>query len=294
MRRVLVTGANKGIGFAIAKGILTEHGDTFVLLGSRDRARGQAATNALIAEQPSFSGRVESIELDVSSDASVHTAFDEVRGLLGSDGLLYGIVNNAGIGGASYDLATVLNVNTLGVRRVCETFLPLIDPHGGRVVNVTSASGPMFVAKCSPERRRALLDPESEWANLEAIMGECIVLGRDKSAFEAAGFGDGDAYGLSKACTNAYTLQLARRHPDLHINACTPGFIETDMTRAYAASQRKTPAELGMKAPEDGARSPLFVLFAELEGNGWYYGSDAKRSPLDAYRAPGSPPYAGD
>jgi NAD(P)-dependent dehydrogenase (short-subunit alcohol dehydrogenase family) len=54
MRRVLVTGANKGIGLAIARGILAEHDDTFVLLGSRERARGQAAIDALTAERPSF------------------------------------------------------------------------------------------------------------------------------------------------------------------------------------------------------------------------------------------------
>jgi NAD(P)-dependent dehydrogenase (short-subunit alcohol dehydrogenase family) len=292
MRRILVTGANKGIGFAIAKGILAEHTDTFVLLGSRDRTRGRAAVDTLIAEHPSVTGRLRLLEIDVSNEKSVTTAVDEVRRELGSAGALYGIVNNAGIGAAN-DMKTVLNVNTLGVRRVCDAFLPLVEPQGGRIVNVTSASGPVFVAKCSADRRRSFLDAQNDWADLEALMNECIALGGDKSAFEKAGLGDGDAYGLSKACTNAYTLQLARLHPTLRINACTPGFIETDMTRKYAVSQGKTPVELGMKTPEDGARCPLLLLFGELEGNGRYYGSDGMRSPFDAYRAPGSPPYTG-
>ena len=120
-----------------------------------------------------------------------------------------------------------------------------------------------------------------------------MALGGDETAFEKAGLGDGDAYGLSKACTNTYTLQLARRHPTLHVNACTPGFTETDMTRGYAVSQGKTPTEMGMKPPEAGAICPLLLLFGELNGNGRYYGSDGLRSPLDAYRARGSPPYAG-
>ena len=89
-------------------------------------------------------------------------------------------------------------------------------------------------------------------------------------------------------------MQLARRFPNLAVNACTPGFIETDMTRGYATAQNKSPAELGMKTPDEGVRSALHLLFGELEGNGRYYGSDAKRSPLDRYRAPGSPAYTGD
>lgn len=291
MRRVLVTGANKGIGFAIVRGILAEHADTFVFLGSRDPARGQAAIDALIAAQPSYKGRLLLVELDVSSDESVTAAVDKVRQDSGPGGLLYGVVNNAGIGTRSHDLQTVLNVNTVGVRRVCEAFLPLIDPQHGRIVNVTSASGPVFVAKCSEQRKRLFLDAQSDWADVESLMNECIALGSDKATFEKAGLGDGDAYGLSKACANAYTLQLATRHPNLRINACTPGFIETDMTRGYVVSQGKTAAELGMKPPEEGARTPLLLLFGELDGNGRYYGSDGKRSPLDRYRAPGSPAY---
>jgi NAD(P)-dependent dehydrogenase (short-subunit alcohol dehydrogenase family) len=80
----------------------------------------------------------------------------------------------------------------------------------------------------------------------------------------------------------------------LRVNACTPGFIETDMTRKYATAQNKAPAELGMKPPSAGARAAMFLLFGEPEGNGRYYGSDGQRSPLDRYRAPGDPPFAGD
>ena len=55
----------------------------------------------------------------------------------------------------------------------------------------------------------------------------------------------------------------------------------------------KSAAELGMMPPVEGTCSALFLLFEELQGSGYYYGSDAVRSPLDRYRAPGDPPYAG-
>lgn len=269
MRRALVTGANKGIGLAIAKAILEEHDDTFVYLGSRDAARGKAAADSL-----GHSGRVAALEIDVTNEASVRAAAKQVTGPL------YGIVNNAGIGRG--ELADVLQTNVYGIHYVCEAFLPLLDPKEGRIVNVTSASGPNYVSAAAPERKKLLLDRDMTWPRLDAFMKECIAAK------------EGDAYGLSKACANVYTVALAREHPTLKINACTPGFIATDLTQHYAEAQGKTPAEMGMKPPSAGAKAPMFLLFGALEGNGRYYGSDAQRSPLDRYRSPGDPPYTGD
>ena len=269
MRKILVTGANKGIGLAIVRAILDEHDDTFVYLGSRDAARGKAA-----AESLGKGDRVEVLALDVGSEASVREAAKHVTGPL------YAVVNNAGIGRGP--LAEVLQTNVYGIHHVCEAFLPLVDPNGGRIVNITSASGPSYVSGASEERKKLLLDTTMTWPRLEAFMKECIAAN------------DNDAYGLSKACANVYTILLAREHPKLHINACTPGFIDTDLTQHYAQAQNKTPAEMGMKPPSAGARAPMHLLFATLEGNGRFYGSDAQRSPLDRYRAPGTPPYTGD
>jgi NAD(P)-dependent dehydrogenase (short-subunit alcohol dehydrogenase family) len=292
MRRILVTGANKGIGLAIVEAILAEHADTFVYLGSRDASRGRAAAAGLVREHPAFQERLEVVELDVADEGSVAVAGQRIGDSL-RGGQLYGVVNNAGIGGRGDDLAAVLGTNTLGVRRVCETFLPIIEPREGRIVNVTSAAGPSFVATCSPERRRFFLDDQMTWPRLRAFIDECLAMAGQRAAFAAAGLGDGSPYGLSKACTNSYTMILAREQPSLRVNACTPGFIATDMTRHFAESERKSPAELGMKTPAEGARAPMHLLFGTLKGNGCYYGSDAKRSPLDRYRAPGSPEYTG-
>jgi len=292
MRHILVTGANKGIGFAIAKGALRAQPDAFVWLGSRDAARGEAAVKTLVEGDPASANRVRSLAIDVADDASVRAAAERLQSELGED-RLYAVVNNAGIGTAREGMRAVLNVNTRGVARVCSALLPLLDRERGRIVNVTSAAGPNFVAECSEERKRFFLDANTEWQDLEALMEECLAIEGDQAAFRARGLGDGNPYGLSKACANTYTLQLARRHPQLAINACTPGFIETDMTRALAASQGKSPADFGMKPPDEGAKTPLALLFGELEGNGRYYGSDGLRSPLDRYRAPGSPPYTG-
>jgi carbonyl reductase 1 len=295
LKRILVTGANKGIGLAIAAGALSARDDTEVLLGSRDRARGDAARRELVAREPSWGERVDVLTLDVADDGSVAEAARRVIATQGgAPGTLYGLVNNAGVGGGAAGRGAVLEVNLRGPHRVCEHFLPLLQPTGGRVVNVSSASGPLFVASCSPVRQRFLTDPDITWSRIEAFVEECLALEAEGASFAACGLGDGNAYGLSKACLNAYTIALAREHPSLCINACTPGFIETDMTRPHAEARGLSPRAAGMKPPEEGARAPLFLLFGQPGGSGWYFGSDAVRSPLDRYRAPGDPPYTGD
>jgi NAD(P)-dependent dehydrogenase (short-subunit alcohol dehydrogenase family) len=291
MRRILVSGANKGIGRALVSAILESAEDTHVYLGAREIQRGEDARASMVQAHPAWADRVEVLQLDVADDASVSRTAAQLAEKLGRE-RLYGVVNNAGIGVASNDLAGILDVNTRGVRRVCEAMLPLLASDG-RVVNVTSASGPSFVAKCDERRKRMFTNPDVSWAEIDAVMKEALAIAAERGNFSAAGLGDGDAYGLSKACANAFTLAFAREHPDLHVNACTPGFIETDLTRPYVEGSGKSAQEMGMKPPSEGTRSPIHLLFGTLDGNGRYYGSDTLRSPLDQYRAPGSSAYVG-
>ncbi|MCA9623879.1 MAG: SDR family NAD(P)-dependent oxidoreductase, partial [Myxococcales bacterium] len=233
-KRVLITGANKGIGRATVSAVLAADRGTFVYLGSRDSDRGNAARETILRDHPELADRLSVVALDVSDDASVQAA----RAAIG-DVPLYGIVNNAGIGLGGEPMRRVLEVNTRGPRRVVEAFLPQLTA-GGRIVNVSSASGPLFVSRCSVERRALLTDPDVTWEAIETLLQECLAIAEAGGSFAAAGLGDGGAYGLSKACLNAYTIALARQHPSLIINACTPGFIQTDLTRSYVASSGRS------------------------------------------------------
>jgi NAD(P)-dependent dehydrogenase (short-subunit alcohol dehydrogenase family) len=292
LTRVVITGANKGIGKATAAAVLAAREDSFVYLGARSEERGKAARQDVIDREPAWADRIEVLPLDVSDESSVKAAAERVASAQGSDPPpLYGLVNNAGIGLGGETMARVLEVNTRGPKRVVDAFLPLIRPEG-RIVMVSSASGPMFVSGCREDRRRQLTDPRVTWEDVEAVMKECLALEEAGGDFAEAGFGGGNAYGLSKACLNAYTIALARQHPKMTINACTPGYIATDLTLPRA--EGTDPASLGMKPPEEGTRASLHLLFGEPGGSGWYFGSDAQRSPLDRYRSPGDPPYAGD
>ena len=291
MKRILITGANKGIGLATVAKLLGSYDETFLLLGSRDIKKGQQALNSLLDIQPEWKDRLDLIQIDVEQDLSVNSAAEEVVTKFGrTPSPLYAIVNNAGIGDSMLGLNKVLQVNTFGPKRVCDAFLPLLNPSIGRVVNVTSASGPLYLAGSSNETKNLLTNPDVSWTEIEKFMSECLKLESERTTDWG---GDWSAYGISKACTNAYSIYLAKNNPNLTINACTPGFIETDLTRPLAESNGKTPAEMGMKSPEEGVSASVFLLMGNPSGSGHYYGSDCVRSPLDKYRSPGDPPYTG-
>jgi len=291
MKRILITGANKGIGLATVVKLLGSYDETFLLMGSRDSKKGQQALNSLLDIQPEWKDRLDLIQIDVEQDLSVNSAAEEVVTKFGkTPSPLYAIVNNAGIGDSMLGLNKVLQVNTFGPKRVCDAFLPLLNPSIGRVVNVTSASGPLYLAGSSNETKKLLTNPEVSWTEIEKFMSECLKLESERTTDWS---GDWSAYGISKACTNAYSIYLAKKNPNLTINACTPGFIETDLTRPMAESNGKTAAEMGMKSPEEGVSASVFLLMGNPSGSGHYYGSDCVRSPLDKYRSPGDPPYTG-
>jgi NAD(P)-dependent dehydrogenase (short-subunit alcohol dehydrogenase family) len=215
--------------------------------------------------------------MDVSSEDSVKEAAATIQKSLDKD-RLYGIINNAGIiRGQQWD---VVNTNYVGTKRVVDAFLPIVKRPGGRIVNIASASGPNFLSRL--DGSDPIFQPLSEpWTMTGGLQGVDDLA----RTYQVT---NGDYYGFSKALVNAYNLLLAREHPDLVINAVTPGWILTDMTRGQGATN----------PPSIGAVPPVWALMAEELGSGsvptgLYYGSDCKRSPLHFYRSPGSDPYEG-
>ncbi|MEM8651397.1 MAG: SDR family NAD(P)-dependent oxidoreductase [Pseudomonadota bacterium] len=130
MKRVLVTGANRGIGLAIAKGFVDMGHD--VLIGSRDVDAGRAAASQV-------GGTV--IQLDVSDPANISNAVKEA-------GPIDVLVNNAGILGSGSVLddpenfEVSFNVMVRGPYLLMHHLTPKMVEQGyGRVVNLSSGWG---------------------------------------------------------------------------------------------------------------------------------------------------------
>lgn len=141
MTVTLITGANKGIGYATAR-LLVGRGHT-VYVGARDPGRGERAAAELGAR---------SVALDVTDDASVTAALAAVGD---AEGHLDVLVNNAGIALVGRDgpgALSVFDTNVVGIIRVTEAALPLLRRSANPVVvNIGSALG-SFWAVTNPER----------------------------------------------------------------------------------------------------------------------------------------------
>lgn len=272
-KTILVTGGNRGIGKAICL-LLLKNPSVHVLMASRNLDRGTEAAQEIKEQIGSklCEGRLDVVEMDVSSDASVAKAAAEIAAKHNS--ALYGIVNNAGI----LDGEDVMNTNYFGTRRVNDAMASMLQRPGGKIVNVGSASGPMHVASLRDR------DLKSKLAKPWLIGGGIAEL--DDMARSVGTYCSGDPYGCSKAFVSAYTSLHAHDEPDLFINAVTPGFIASDMGKLNGAT----------KPCSEGAVPVVHLLMSpEVENApaGRYYGSDMKRSPLDRYRGPGDPVYVG-
>lgn len=134
MKTVLITGADRGIGFALAKKFVTE--GYRVLCGQY-----MPQWEDLAALQNECRENLYLLPLDVGDTASVQRAFEQSRGITEQIDIL---INCAGIAAAEDNEETVyrtMNINAVGALRVTEIFLPLMQTGTKRICFVSSEAG---------------------------------------------------------------------------------------------------------------------------------------------------------
>lgn len=227
-RVALVTGANKGIGKSVVRG-LGRLGHT-VYLGSRDMRRGEEAVAELVTE--GLDARL--VVIDVTEDSSTAEAIAHIGR---THGRLDSLVNNAGSHIVTPTLEMTVQeakanyeTDLWGTMRVLRACLPLLKASPAPcVVNVTSTGASFGLTT----------QPDSIWRSIDSIL----------------------AYASTKAAINMMTLHYAyafARSPDyakIRINAVTPGYVATDLTE-----------NVGPRTPDEGAK--ILVKYATLDSSG--------------------------
>lgn len=242
-----MTGANKGIGFALVKR-MAEMGLTLILT-ARDLERGSKAVESL-RSQGLF---VHFFCLDVSDPSSIQTF---VSWFSLNFSALDILVNNAAvsyndIGENSVEHAeTVMKTNYFGAKLLTQALLPFFrrSSSSSRIVNLTSRLGSLD--KLRNPRMRAILASENlTEEQIEGVVNsflEDVKSGRWKSQGWPELWTD---YAVTKLALNAYTRVLAKRNDGLglSVNCYCPGFTQTSMTRGKGSHTADEAAEAGAR-----------------------------------------------
>lgn len=241
---IVITGANKGIGYGIVELFLknNDYADKIILATSRDTERGTQAIEKLLTQYPDAKGHIDYHQLEVTNSNSMKRFQGDITKKYKKIDILY---NNAGVGNLGKekdrqsDLNDTFETNVWGVINLTELLIPIIKP-GGHIINVSSGLGKMIL---------------NNEANVKRLMAESLTLEDLKTIFqeyesayvnnkvEEQGWKDEyypnyGCYPVSKMFLNAYTILLSRRltqeGKNIKVNAVSPGWCATDLGGAQA------------------------------------------------------------
>jgi NAD(P)-dependent dehydrogenase (short-subunit alcohol dehydrogenase family) len=231
MKTAVVTGANRGIGRAIAKRYAAD--GYHVIVAARDEIKA----NEVVDDIRQSGGSAETIALDVSSASSIENAS---KILAGRHSQIDVIVNNAAINrnmqdnilvASKEDIEDSMLTNAFGPLELIKALLPQLKAApAAHIVNVSSTAGSISDT----------IDPESPYR-----------------------FWDTASYRLSKSMLNAITGMLAKtlREDGIKVNAMCPGWTQTDMGGEAAPNTPEQAAELAFRLgtlAEDGPTGGFF------------------------------------
>ena len=236
----LVTGANKGIGFEIAR-VLADQGMQ-VILGSRNLERGKQAVSDLKDQGLD----VDLLEIDVSKSESISSAvktlvetYDRLDVLINNAGILHrdeGLGSSTVLGVPGTILKETFETNFFGLIDLTQQLVPMLKKSSnGRIVNVSSILGSLEKA----------LEREAQ--------------GPSGTPF---------AYNASKAAVNAFTIHLAGalRQYGISVNSAHPGWVRTDMGSQQAPLSIEEGARtiVDLALDKSGSTSKFIHLGEEL------------------------------
>jgi NAD(P)-dependent dehydrogenase (short-subunit alcohol dehydrogenase family) len=222
-KRALVTGGNRGIGFAIAQGLLATGYEVIITARSLDHAK-QAADK--------LQGAVIPIELDVTDDRSIHQAvetlhqrFDRLDVLINNAGILYpdNGVDILTISREKLDLT--MDTNTFGTIRLVQALLPFLEKsQDAGIINISSGMGALDgLTTTSPSYCLSKL----------ALNGATIMLSQSLSS------------------------------KDIVVNSMCPGWVRTDMGGASAPRSPEQGADTAIWLATEAPRSQSGKFFRD-------------------------------
>lgn len=271
MNRVaIITGANRGLGLALARGLCRQWGDQdTVYLTARDPERGREAIETLQAEH--LEPRLHL--LDIADPASIQALADHVRAQHGGIDLLIQNAAYAALPGVpgSTQVRTMIQTNNHGTTRLLEAVRPLLRP-GARVLVVASGFGTL--TQLASHLRQRFDTERMTMSELDAVM-DAYVRAVEQDTAQDEGWPEWiniPSKVGQVAAMRIFARQLAEdpaTPPDVLVNAVCPGWTITEASRPYLEQmphfEARTPDEaaidvLWLATLPAGTRTPYGEL----------------------------------
>ncbi|KAJ2358199.1 hypothetical protein IWW50_003689 [Coemansia erecta] len=258
-RRVLVTGSNRGIGYATAAG-MAALGAQVVLAGHEGSDAFNEAMDRIVLETGCARDQLSYMALDLRSLDSVRAFARAWAQRPASERTLHALINNAGIAGApgvspdGFELCFQINYLSMFLltRLLLEFMQPSADGAPARIVCVSS-SAHMFT----------------------------LGIPTDEKYLRASGGGFFSLrYGESKLCVNSFVNQLASRldASRVEVAAVHPGSTASGFWHSFPAWAQRCIASVAQD-PSQGARTSLFCATEPKIVSGGYYADCASAAP---------------
>ena len=245
LRKIVVTGANKGIGYSIVDGLLGGETPYNVILTARAPKKAETALHSLQEKHKNSKGKVQSQLLNITDPVSIQHFADWVQHELGTIDVL---INNAGIGfwpeNKAQKLETI-NTNFLSTIALTEKILPHLSKDG-KIIMLSSGLGRL--KRQGPEVRKILEDPNLTLEKLLELSGKlyehCEHETPNDLEFSSS------SYDATKCLLNAYTRWVLPKmlKGDQQCFCMDPGWCRTDMGGSNAD-----------KSPEEGADTAIYL-----------------------------------
>jgi carbonyl reductase 1 len=252
---IVVTGTNRGVGKGIVQLLAKQQLDRPLTIYATSRSgidsNIEASAPNIVLYRKLDITNPQSIESFFHSALKEHTAIDV-------------LVNNAAVSNDYRETpefaAETVWTNYGGTRDMCKAFLsqPNLRP-GSRIVNITS--GYNRLQTYAPDLQEAFRKADAISTLNDLADAYLESAKRGQAAQQQAGWGSGArSYKVSKALINALTIVLAQQHPDVLVNCCCPGWVNTDMGNQAQGTPPKT--------LEEGARVPTRLAIGDLGPDG--------------------------
>lgn len=270
-RSIVVTGANKGIGYEAVKQLAERLPNTTIYLTARSQSNGKDALDKMKEASTADFSNVRIVLLEVLDPSSIREAVATVQKECGTLDVL---LHNSGILQVPGDKGSkgVFDVNVRGAKACIEAFAKILTKDTGKVIVVSSEVGTWATNAMEPALQSKVLDGnKTEWPQVEQWMDDWLRHEQGEQGvrepWKPVDHLVNSGYSISKAFLNAYLRNYSLQSQNPPVAVVCPGYCATELNGFS-----------GPRPASQGGESVIWPVFNEFKTGHFY--QDGKDLPF--------------